>query len=353
MTDFAGWRMPLRFTSELAEHGAVRRYAGLFDLSHMGQIEVTGPDAATACGRALVSRLDDLPVGRARYTLMVNDTGGVVDDLIAYRLGEAELLVICNAANRLRVNDRLSAAADGLRASVTDRTSHRALLALQGPAARELLAPFVGARAHRLRPFRVMHADVTLQDGASIPILLARTGYTGEDGVELAVPAASAAVLWRDLLDRGASRGLLPCGLAARDSLRLEAGMALYGNELSEEVTPAAAGLARLVHTDHDFVGRRALLERAGETTTLIGLAGSGRRAARAGDRVIRHGRDIGHITSGTLSPTLGHPIALARVEGPVPPATDLTVDVRGRPQVMTVVEPPFYRRPATGPASP
>ncbi|WP_228760155.1 glycine cleavage system aminomethyltransferase GcvT [Pseudactinotalea sp. HY158] len=346
MTGFAGWEMPLRFGSELAEHAAVRTRAGAFDLSHMGQLEVHGPDAARLGECSFVSRIANLEPGRARYTIMVGPDGGIVDDLIVYRLAADDLLIVCNAANRVRVGDRLAAAARRLRATVVDRTSHRALIAVQGPAAARALAGLVPAEALTMRPFRCAQAVARPPTGPTVPVLLARTGYTGEDGYELAVPAASAVAIWEGLLAAGEPLGLVPCGLAARDSLRLEAGMALYGNELTEDLTPAGAGLGRLVDLGREFVGRAALVERAGETTSLVALAGEGRRAARPGDAVLAGGRRIGRITSGALSPTLGHPIAFARCERPVPVGSELTVDVRGREQVMRVREPPFYRRP-------
>ncbi|UNX53398.1 glycine cleavage system aminomethyltransferase GcvT [Georgenia sp. TF02-10] len=353
MTTFAGWSMPLRYTSDLAEHAAVRERAGLFDLSHMGQIEVSGPGAAAALDRALVTVSSTLPVGRARYSLLTDADGGILDDLIVYRLAEAEFLIVANAANRLRVLDEVTgrATADGARAGVhvADRTEARALIALQGPAAPGVLAALTDADVPALRYYRVTTATV-----AGTPVLLARTGYTGEVGYELSVPASSAVGLWRALLEAGRAAGVQPCGLAARDTLRLEAGMPLYGHELTTATTPYDVGLGRLVDLDHDFVGRDALARRAEEParTALVGLAGTGRRAARAG--AILHDGDaqVGTVTSGVLSPTLAHPVALAHVD-PAAAAvgTVLAADVRGTRQPMTVVDLPFYRRPARPPA--
>lgn len=345
LTSFAGWQMPLRYAGDLAEHHAVRTAAGLFDLSHMAQIEVAGPDAAAALDVALVSAASRLRVGRARYTVVVDRDGGILDDLIVYRLAETEFLVIANAANRVVVLDAIAERSQRLQVAVVDRTPHRALIAVQGPHAARILAPLVDVDLQELRYYASVQATV-----AGVPALVARTGYTGEDGFELAVPAEGAVPLWRALQEAGSPHGLVPAGLAARDTLRLEAGMALYGHELTTATTPFDVGLTRVVHLDHDFVGREALERRAQEPSPrhLVGLAGTGRRAARAGCTVLgTDGTVLGAVTSGVLSPTLGHPIALAHLSEDVVAGTVLDVDVRGSVQQMTVVDLPFYRRPA------
>ncbi|GAA4433142.1 glycine cleavage system aminomethyltransferase GcvT [Georgenia halophila] len=346
MTPFAGWDMPLRYSSDLAEHAAVRERAGLFDLSHMAQIEVSGPDAARALDHALVTRPGVMAVGRARYSMIVADDGGILDDLIVYRLAETEYLVVANAANRTVVLDELTVRSE-TRVHVSDRTSSRALIALQGPASHEVLEPLTrrgdGADLASLRYYAAAPAIV-----AGLPVLLARTGYTGENGFEISVPAPSAGDLWAALSEAGSVAGIQACGLACRDTLRLEAGMPLYGHELTRDVTPYETGQERVVDLDHDFVGRAALAARSAEPTgtTLVGLVGEGRRAARAGSTVHDAEGEIGTVTSGVLSPTLGHPIALARVQrARAPVGTSLEVDVRGRRQSMTVTDPPFYRR--------
>lgn len=344
MTGFAGWQMPLRFSGDLAEHHAVRTAAGLFDLSHMAQVEVSGPQAPAALDAALVSAPSRLAIGRARYTVMVNSDGGILDDLIVYRLEAEEFLVIANAANRTTVVDALTLRSQGLSTSIIDRTLHRGLIAVQGPAAAQILAPLTDVDLGELRYYASASGTV-----AGAPALLARTGYTGEDGFEIAVPAQAAAQLWQTLLDAGGPAGLIPAGLAARDTLRLEAGMALYGHELTTRTTPYEVGLNRVVHLDHDFAGRDALAERAENPTGmhLIGLAGTGRRAARAGYPVLDgDGQAVGSVTSGALSPTLRHPIALAHVSIPTEAGAALGVDVRGTVQPMTVVDLPFYQRP-------
>ena len=344
MTQFAGWSMPLRFTSELAEHRAVRTAGGLFDLSHMAQLEVAGPAAAAALDRSLVGVVSGLAVGRARYTVLAAPSGGILDDVIVYRLAPHEFLVIANAVNRVVVTDELAARAGDAGAAVVDRTVHRALIAVQGPVAERVLETASDVDLGALRPY-----GISLGMVAGTPVLVARTGYTGEDGFELSIPADSAVRVWRAILEAGAPLGLLPCGLASRDTLRLEAGMPLYGRELTRETTPYDVGLGRLVDLDHDFVGREGLAERAarGGGQTLVGLRGEGRRAARSGSPVLLGDRRVGTVSSGALSPTLGRPIALAHAAASAAePGTELSVDVRGARQTMEVVPLPFYRRP-------
>lgn len=343
LTDFAGWQMPLRFTSDLAEHQAVRDSAGIFDLSHMGQIEIHGPQAAAVADTSFVGQCSAMEIGRAKYTMMVSSEGGIVDDVIVYRLAEGEFLVIANGVNRTRVVDELSRRGAHLQATITDRTLPRALIALQGPRSAELLQGLIDADLGAVRYYRCQPSTLTI-DGRDIPTLLARTGYTGEDGFELSISANDAETVWEAL---AALEGVARCGLAARDSLRLEAGMPLYGNELSERVSPYDVGMGRLVNPGRDFVGADALAKRAqAPGRSLIGLSGEGRRAARAGATVLRGSDSIGQVTSGILSPTLGHPIALALVDEPVTEGQELSVDVRGRALPMTVVALPFYRRP-------
>ncbi len=346
MTDFAGWWMPLRYTSDREEHAAVRERAGQFDLSHMGQIQVEGPDAGAALDNALVTTPSSMPVGRARYSLLVDEDGGILDDLIVYRLDENDYLVIANASNRERVVDELtvrSEAASLQSLSVIDHTLSRALVAVQGPASLDIVTSVADDSSKdavsELGYYR--HTNITV---SGIPVLLARTGYTGERGYELICPADSAAQLWEVVRVAGESYGLVPCGLAARDTLRLEAGMPLYGHELSREITPREAGQGRVVKLDHEFVGRDALAEREAEPRfSLYGLTGEGRRAARAGSTVSVDGEQVGSITSGVLSPTLGFPIALALLRPGLAPGTVVNVDVRGKNQDMTIAELPFY----------
>ncbi|RNL85499.1 glycine cleavage system aminomethyltransferase GcvT [Halostreptopolyspora alba] len=346
LVDFAGWLMPLRYRSETAEHRAVRETAGLFDLSHMGEIHVIGTQAAAFLDYALVGHLSRLTVGRARYTMITAEDGGVLDDLIVYRLADDEYLVVANAANHDTVVAALTDRAPGFDARVDDRSVGYALLAVQGPASARVLEPLTDADLSNIRYYTGYRCSV-----AGVPVLLARTGYTGEDGFEIFVePGTDAPRVWEELAKAGEEHGLTPAGLSARDTLRLEAGMPLYGNELSADITPFDAGLGRVVkfEKEGDFVGRAALA-RAAENSRprrLVGLVGRGRRVLRSGHEVLCDGRNVGTVTSGAPSPTLGVPIAMAYVDG----GLDITsgafsVDVRGRAEDVDIVELPFYKR--------
>jgi aminomethyltransferase len=344
-TDFAGWSMPLRYSSELAEHRAVREAAGLFDLSHMGEIELTGPEAARALDYALVGNLSAVKPGRARYTMICDGDGGVLDDLVVYRIGEDHYMVVANASNAAVVTEALRNRATGFAVEVSDRSASCALIAVQGPAAVSIIGAVCDADLAALPYYGSTPTRIGGHD-----VLLARTGYTGEDGFEVYAEAPHAADVWRTLSEAGAGHGLLPAGLACRDTLRLEAGMPLYGNELTADMTPFDAGLGRVVKFDKaaDFVGRGALERRAAAETpavTLLGLVGEGKRAPRHGYAVLSEGKQIGTVTSGALSPTLGHPIAMAYLPPTTEPGTKLEVDIRGKAAPVEVVKLPFYKR--------
>lgn len=346
MTPFAGWEMPLRYGSETAEHHAVRQAVGLFDLSHMGEILVSGPEAGAALDYALVGNIGGLAVGRARYTMICAPDGGVLDDLIVYRTGDTEFLVVANAVNTALVAAELTERCAGHRAEVADRTAEYALVAVQGPRAVDLLTPLTPADLTSLRYYAATATEV-----AGCPVLLARTGYTGEDGFELFCAPDRAVDLWEVLRQAGEPHGLRPAGLACRDTLRLEAGMPLYGNELTAERTPFEAGLGRVVKFDKgEFVGREALLARRDSAPTehLVGLVAEGRRVPRSGYPVVDpvSGEKVGVVTSGAPSPTLQRPIAMAYVAaGAAEPGSRLAVEVRGRQEPVEVVALPFYRR--------
>lgn len=349
LTDFGGWQMPLRYGSELAEHHAVRQAAGLFDLSHMGEIWVTGTDAAVFLNTVLVGNLANIAVSQAKYTLLCNDRGGIVDDLLVYRLEPQRFLVVPNAGNAARVAAEFAARAGAFDVQVHDATAELSLIAVQGPNASEAL------RAHLPELFETLFSDVPVYRAAELNlfderVILARTGYTGEDGFELIVPNAIAVRVWRALLAARDTHGLVPAGLAARDSLRLEAGMPLYGNELNEDTTPFDVGLRATVvfAKPEEFVGREALdrARAAGAERVLVGLQGLGRRAARSGYAVFAGDTEIGVVTSGQPSPTLGYPIALARVDALYSEiGAEVTVDLRGKREPFTVVRTPFYNR--------
>ncbi|MBN6056371.1 glycine cleavage system aminomethyltransferase GcvT [Nonomuraea sp. RK-328] len=342
LTDFAGWLMPLRYGSESAEHNAVRTAAGLFDLSHMGEIFVTGPQAGQALDYALVGHLSALAPGRARYTMIVNEHGGVLDDLIVYRLGDEEFMVVANASNYEKVAAELTDRAKPYDAAVEDRSDRYALIAVQGPRAQEILATLTDADLPGLKYYAGLPGVV---DGR--PALIARTGYTGEDGFELFVANEDAVPLWHALTRAGEPYGLRPAGLSSRDTLRLEAGMPLYGNELSSDLTPFDAGLGRVVKFDKpgDFVGRSAL-EAVKDTPPrrrLVGLVARGRRVPRHGYPVTKDGAVVGEVTSGAPTQSLGKPIAMAYVDAGADEG--LAVDIRGSHEATDLVELPFYRR--------
>ncbi|MFF6990429.1 glycine cleavage system aminomethyltransferase GcvT [Streptomyces sp. NPDC010273] len=349
MTDFAGWDMPLRYGSERDEHLAVRTKAGLFDLSHMGEITVTGLDAAQFLNHALVGNIASVGLGRARYTMICRADGGILDDLIVYRLAETEYMVVANASNAQVVLDALTERSDGFDAVVRDDRDAYALLAVQGPESPGILKSLTDADLDGLKYYAGLPGTV-----AGVPALIARTGYTGEDGFELFVSPADAEKLWLALTEAGARAGLIPCGLSCRDTLRLEAGMPLYGHELSTSLTPFDAGLGRVVkfEKDGDFVGRGALeaaAERAASQPprVLVGLVAEGRRVPRAGYPVVADGQVIGEVTSGAPSPTLGKPIAMAYVDAAhaAPGTAGVGVDIRGSHEPYEVVALPFYKR--------
>jgi aminomethyltransferase len=345
MTSFAGWQMPLRYGSETAEHQAVRHAAGLFDLSHMGEILVRGPGAGEALDYALTGLLSTLRPGRARYTMICAPDGGVLDDLVVYRQGEEDFLVIANAANTAVVLAELVSRSAGFDAVVTDATDDYALIAIQGPAAAGILAGLTSLELEAMKYYAGAFGEV-----AGRPAWVARTGYTGEDGFEVFCRPSDAVWVWEALVAAGAPAGLVPAGLAARDTLRLEAGMPLYGNELGPDMTPFEAGLGRVVKFDKpgDFVGRSALAERAsaGPRRELVGLTLQSRRVARHGYPVMADGQEVGAVTSGAPSPTVGRPIAMAYLAaGTGSGDAVLTVGIRGEAVPVELTDLPFYSR--------
>lgn len=362
-TDFGGWLMPLRYASDLAEHHAVRTACGLFDLSHMAELSVTGPQAAAFLDYALAANVSALPLSRAKYTMILEPDGGIIDDLIVYQNAPGEYLVVANAGNRDAVVAELTARIEGFEAALHDGTEAVSLIAVQGPRSEEALLATEGlehddvvAMGHTLADLPYYACMGMRFRGASV--LVARTGYTGEDGFEVFIDSGRAAELWDALLTAGAPLGLVPCGLASRDTLRLEAGMPLYGHELSRDTLPAQAGLGRVVPLktkEADFVGRAAVEAGPAEgARVLVGLVAEGRRAARADCAVLGpDGAEVGIVTSGALSPTLGHPVAMALVDpGLAAPGTELAIDVRGTALPARVVPLPFYSRPKTASAT-
>lgn len=336
LVEYAGWEMPVQYSSLLEEHDAVRTGAGLFDVSHMGELVFEGPGALEACNRFISNDLTRIADGQALYTGILNERGGFVDDVICYRFSPEKILVVANAANLQKDLDWLVARG----AKVRDESDDWALLALQGPKAQSILQTLTPTALDAIRFFRFAEAEV-----AGKPAILARTGYTGEDGFEIFCRPGDAEALWEALLEGGAK----PCGLGARDSLRLEAGLCLYGNELSDDHTPYEAGLGWVVKLDKDdFVGKAALEEQKaqGIERKLVGFTLEERGIPRSGYRVLSGGEPVGVVTSGTMSPTLKIPVGMAYV--PVSLSAEgstFEVEIRNKAVPARVVKLPFYKR--------
>ncbi len=335
-TDFGGWIMPLKYGSELEEHRAVREDVGIFDLSHMGEIDVTGPDAGAFLDYTLISSISNLKVGKAKYSMIVDENGGVLDDLITYRLAEDHFLVVPNAANTDTVWLSFEARAANFDVTLANRSEELGLVAVQGPRALEVIDPLLDGSPAELPYYSA--AQMTL-DG--VDVIVARTGYTGEDGFELIAATGDTRKVWDAVIGSGT-----PCGLASRDSLRLEAAMPLYGHELTADITPVEAGMGRAyAKKEADFVGKAALSGREA-SVVIAGLTSSQRRAAREGAEVFLGEERIGVVTSGQPSPTLGYPVALAHVSPEhAEVGTEVEIDIRGRRYPFTISETPFYTR--------
>ncbi len=346
LVPFAGYRMPVQYAGVVKEHHAVRQAAGLFDVSHMGELRLRGPEAQAVVDSLVTNFVGKLPVGRAKYTAAVNEGGTILDDLIVYRTGEEEMLVVCNASNLEKMSAHFAAHASG-RCDFEDESEDTALIALQGPAA-VAIARDAGfsEEALGLKPFGLASFEL-----AGAKVTAARTGYTGEDGFEIFCANAHAAPIWRLLMERGAAHGIAPAGLGARDTLRLEACLCLYGNDIDETTNPFEAGLGWVVKLDRgDFVGREALqrIEAEGVRRKLVGFEMTDRGIARHGYPIVDDaGETIGEVTSGSPGPTVGKnvglgyvPLALA-AEG-----TPLSIEIRGKRVGAAVVRTPFYKRP-------
>lgn len=342
LAPFAGWRLPMSFEGTLAEHAAVRERVGAFDVSHLGTVWVVGADATAVLADTFTNDPWRLGDGASQYTLCCDEDGGIVDDLIIARLADDRYLTMPNAGNTPAVVAALQAAAAGRRAEIRDESTTWAVLAVQGPQALDLVAAL---------GFDVAHLDFTqvaIAASQRREVVVSRTGYTGEPGIEFVVPASVAGGLWESALEAGAT----PCGLGARDTLRLEMGYPLHGNDLSVEVTPFEARLGWAVRLDRDGrpPGAQALVaaRERGPARRLWGLRGAGRRAPRTGMRVSHAGVEVGEVTSGSFSPTLGVGIGLALLAD-VEPGDDVTVDVRGRQEPFEVLRPPFVDRSPRG----
>jgi aminomethyltransferase len=337
LVDFAGYEMPVQYSGIKAEHEAVRTHAGLFDVSHMGEAVFRGPDAESAVQRLVTRDVGRREVGQAGYSAVCYEDGGTVDDVIVYRR-EDDFLVVVNASNREKDLAHFRENTEELDVEVDDESDDWALLALQGPEAEQFLQDATDAELSDLKPFRFVEGEV-----AGARALISRTGYTGEDGFELYVGPDDAPHIWRSLIEAGAT----PAGLGARDTLRLEAGLCLYGNELDPETTPLEAGIGFAVHLDkeQEFIGQAALKDEKenGLRKKLVGFEMEGRGIARHDHQVTVDDETVGHVTSGTKSPTLDRAIGLALVDPGVEDRFE--VMIRDRPVPAKTVPIPFYKR--------
>jgi len=344
MADFAGWEMPIQYTSIVNEHTAVRERAGIFDISHMGRLFFSGPDAMSFLDHLVTNDVARLGIGQVRYALVCNRAGGILDDVLVYRLDSGVYMLVVNASNRVKIEDWIEHHMEGYTLSVVDETRERGMFAVQGPRSVDILGPLVDLDIAAMPYYTVKSASV-----AGCPAIISRTGYTGEDGYEVILEAHHTTGAWERVFAAGRAAGLLPCGLGCRDTLRLEAAMPLYGHELDERTDPFTAGLSFGVRLKAgDFIGRAAIKAEAARTDrpVRVGLELTGKRIAREGAALFVGDREIGRVTSGTFSPTLQMSIAM----GYVPPAqstvgTPLEVDIRGQRVAAKVVALPFYKR--------
>jgi aminomethyltransferase len=344
MVDFAGWSMPVQYTSIIEEHQAVRQRAGLFDIGHMGRLLFAGQDALPWLEFLTTNHVARLDIGQIQYSLMVQDDGGVLDDVLVYRIETNRYHLVCNASNRTKVLAQFGTHAHRFPdAQMVDQTRETGMIAVQGPRALDLLQPLIDAPLEATKYYHWTHGDL---DGDRV--LVSRTGYTGEDGFELVVLAERAEDIWNDLLDAGRGVDVRPCGLGARDTLRFEAAMPLYGHEMDETVDPYSAGLGWAVKLNKgEFFGRDALrASKANARRRRVGLALEGKRIARQGCTVKHQGQPVGTVTSGTFAPTLGRSLAMALIDPScAEEGTAVMVDVRGQDESARVVPLPFYRR--------
>jgi aminomethyltransferase len=371
IVEFSGWDMPIQYSSIIEEHQAVRNGCGLFDVSHMGRLIFEGPEALDLLQRVWTNNAADMKCGQVRYGLICNDHGGILDDVLVYRFEQFWLMVV-NASNREKIVAWLEKRRGAFRADITDLTTRWAMVAIQGPKALTLLqasgrfvevSPLIEGRAYaeagrlhaleleKLRYYFATICPTPLAQPGEVAAIVSRTGYTGEDGFEVILPSPEVVGFCDLLFEVAAKRGIpvRPCGLGARDTLRLEAAMPLYGHELNEDIDPFQAGLAWAVKLDKgDFVGRDALLRRKEDPALRrrVGLEVEGKRIAREGAAVNKDGREIGRVTSGTFSPTLQKPIAMAYLAPAFATVgTTCSVDLRGKEAAARVVPLPFYKR--------
>ena len=344
MVSFSGWDLPVQYTGVIDEHLAVRTRAGLFDVSHMGEVDVVGREAQDFLQHVTCNDVSRLSPGRIQYSALTTPEGTFVDDLLVYKRGDDDYLLVINAGNTPKDVDWLRYHAKGYDLRLEDVSDEWCQLALQGPRSQEILQPLTKAALAAMKYYTFVQDNVS-----GVPCIVSRTGYTGEDGFEIYGPAEAAETLWYAVLGAGAPHGLVPAGLAARDTLRLEAKMALYGNDIDDTTTVLEADLAWILKLEKgEFLGRDALLRQKAEglTRTLVGFETEGRAIARHGHKAVSQGTEVGTVTSGTFAPFLRKNIGLAYLPiGLTPPGSRFTIDIRGREEPAVVVPTPFYTR--------
>jgi aminomethyltransferase len=345
MVPYAGWEMPVEYSGISNEHLAVRTRAGLFDVSHMGEIEVAGKGALETIQRICSNDASKLKVGQAQYSGLLTNEGTFIDDVLVYRMAPSHFMIVVNAANTAKDIAWITEQAKVTGAAVVDSSSRYALISIQGPAAREVLQPLTGVDVGEIRYYWFSYGEV-----AAARVTISRTGYTGEDGYEIFVPPAMADRVWQALIESGRSADVIPCGLGARDTLRLEAAMRLYGNDIDESTSALEAGLGwTIAWGKGDFIGRDRLLEQKerGLSRTLVGFEMLDRGIARQGYPVTSNGAAVGRVTSGTQTPFLKKAIGMGYVPVALSsPGTEIDIDIRGRAAKARVVTLPFYTRP-------
>jgi len=343
MVDFAGWHMPIQYTTIVEEHHAVRNHAGIFDISHMGRVWFTGPDALPLLDLLLTNHVARLKTGQVRYSLVCREDGGILDDVLIYRFDDEYLLVV-NGANREKIVDWIARHQGTFNVNVDDTTTRTSMIALQGPQAEQLLQASVNGNLSEIKYYH--SAKMT---AFGVPAVVSRTGYTGEDGFELIVDHQHGPAVWQALIDAGQPIGLIPCGLGCRDTLRLEAGMPLYGHEMDENIDPISSGLAFGVKLDKEnFIGKDALVKisQRADLPKRVGFRLTGKRIARQGAELFNGDEKLGLVTSGTFSPTLEMALGMGYVtQATSAPGTAIEVDIRGKREPAEVVPLPFYKR--------
>lgn len=343
IVEFAGWEMPVQYEGLREEHLAVRRDAGLFDVSHMGEIEIRGREAARFCQYLTTNDVSTAKDYQAQYTLFCNTGGGVVDDVILYKLSQDRYLFCVNASNTAKDYDWIIGAGGDYDVEIEDRSARFSQIALQGPRSEEILSRCLSSDFGSLRRFRFLQFT-----WKGMELIIARTGYTGEDGFEIFLPWEGGPVLWEGLMEAGSSSGIKPCGLGARDTLRIEMGYSLYGHEINDDINPFEAGLGRYVKMDAgDFIGRDALcgVLADGPKHHICGFEMIDRGIPREGYRVFKDGAHIGRVTSGTLSPSLEKSIGMGYLKSDLGIGDSIQIEIRNTFREARVVNIPFYKK--------